>query len=151
MLGDLNEEQMNNVLSSQVLGRIACTDGLQPYIVPVTYCYDGKYIYGQTNDGTKLNIVRKNPNVCFQVDMMSDMANWQSVLVYGKFEELKDGDIKAKMAREILFTRVFSLMTSSTIHAHEHETGANIDDSNRVKPVMYRIVIKSKTGRFEKK
>jgi nitroimidazol reductase NimA-like FMN-containing flavoprotein (pyridoxamine 5'-phosphate oxidase superfamily) len=134
-----------------VIGRLAVTDGLQPYIVPVTYCYDGKYIYGQTNDGNKLSIARKNPNVCFQVDMMSDMANWQSVLVYGKFEELKDGDIEVQKAREILFTRVFSLMTSSTIHAHEHQTDNNLDDSNRVKTVMYRIVINSKTGRFERK
>jgi hypothetical protein len=40
-------------------------------------------------------------------------------------------------------------MTSSTIHTHEHEVTANVDDSNRVKPVMYRIAIKEKSGRFE--
>ena len=151
MLGELNEEQVNNVLASQVLGRLACTDGLQPYIVPVTYCYDGKYIYGQTNDGTKLDIVRKNPNICFQVDMMTDMANWQSVLVFGQFEELTEGDAESQIARETLFARVFSLMTSSTVHAHEHEPGTAVDDSNRVKPVMYRIVITRKTGRFERR
>ncbi len=58
MLGQLNEPQINNVLSSQVLGRLACTNGKQPYIVPVTYTYDGEYIYGQTNEGTKLEILR---------------------------------------------------------------------------------------------
>ena len=36
MLGELNETQMNNVLLSQCIGRLACTDGKQPYIVPVT-------------------------------------------------------------------------------------------------------------------
>jgi len=44
MLGELNETQMKNVLTSQVLGRLACTDGAQPYIVTLTYTYDGKYI-----------------------------------------------------------------------------------------------------------
>jgi uncharacterized protein len=40
-------------------------------------------------------------------------------------------------------------MTSSTIHAHEHEAGGKVDDSNRVKHIMYRIKIEKITGRFE--
>lgn len=148
MLGQLSEAQINNVLASQVIGRLACTNGMEPYIVPVTYTYDGKYIYGQTNEGAKLKMLRKNPNVCFEVDMMTDMRNWQSVIVYGRFEELKDK--KEKEARDILFGRVFSLQTSSTIHAYGHEETGKVDDSTRVKHVMYRIKIKKKTGRFEK-
>jgi nitroimidazol reductase NimA-like FMN-containing flavoprotein (pyridoxamine 5'-phosphate oxidase superfamily) len=148
MLGELNDIQINNVLSSQVVGRLACTDGKQPYIVPVTYTYDGDYIYGQTNEGTKLRMLRKNPNVCFEVNTMTDMRNWQSVIVYGKFEELKDD--KANKAKEILFGRVLSLMTSSTVHSQGHKETGKIDDSTRIKHVMYRIKIKKVTGRFEK-
>jgi nitroimidazol reductase NimA-like FMN-containing flavoprotein (pyridoxamine 5'-phosphate oxidase superfamily) len=148
MLGELNKTQIDNVLTSQVIGRLACTDGSQPYIVPVTYTYNGKYIYGQTNEGTKLEILRKNPNVCFEVDTMTDMRNWQSVVVTGKFEELKNK--AAEKAREILFGKVFMLMTSSTVHTHEHEATGKVDDSTRVKHVMYRIKIKKITGRFEK-
>ena len=130
------------------MGRLASTDGKEPYIVPVTYTYDEEYIYGQTNEGMKLEMLRKNPTVCFEVDMMTDMRNWQSVIVYVKFDELNDEE--AKKARGILFGRVFPLMTSSTIHAHEHEVIEKLDDSNRVKYVMYRIKIKEVTGRFEK-
>jgi len=148
MTGELNILQINNILSSQVVGRLACTDGVKPYIVPVTYCYDGKDIYGQTNEGTKLKILRQNPNVCFEVDTMTDMRNWQSVVVYGKFEELADEE--AEKARESLFHRVFPLLTSSTVHTHEHHVTAELDDSNRVKYTMYRIKIKRITGRFEK-
>jgi hypothetical protein len=147
MLGNLSHTQILNVLSSQVMGRLACTDGKHPYIVPVTYTYDGEYIYGQSNEGTKLKILRKNPNVCFEVDMMTDMANWQCVLVFGKFEELKMEE--EKKARDILFSRVFTLMTSSTIHPHEHEVKGELDDTNRVKRVMYRINIEKMTGRYE--
>ena len=148
MLGQLNDTQIQNILSSQAVGRLACTDGKQPYIVPVTYTYDGKYIYGQTNEGTKLKMLRKNPIVCFEVDIMTHMKNWQSVIVYGKFEELNDK--KAKKARDILFGRVFSLMTSSTIHAYGHEVTGKIDDGTQIIHVMYRIKIKKVTGRFEK-
>ncbi len=148
MLGQLNDTQIRNILSSQALGRLGCTDGKQPYIVPVTYTYDGKYIYGQSNEGMKLKMLRENPNVCFETDMMTDMHNWQSVVVFGKFEELKNE--AAEEARKILFGHVFSLMTESSVHAHEHKVSAKIDDSNRVKFVLYRIKIKKMTGRFEK-
>lgn len=47
MLGELNETQMNNVLLSQCIGRLACTDGKQPYIVPVTYVFNGKIFTGK--------------------------------------------------------------------------------------------------------
>lgn len=148
MLGELNETQINNVLCSQVLGRLACTDGVQPYIVPLTFSYDGKYIYGQTNEGYKLQLLRNNPHVCFETDLMTDMANWQSVLVFGEFEELTGGD--AEEARKLLFSRIYSLMTSSTLHKHQHETDHSPDDSNRVKNIMYRIKINKLSGRFEK-
>jgi nitroimidazol reductase NimA-like FMN-containing flavoprotein (pyridoxamine 5'-phosphate oxidase superfamily) len=149
MLGELNEIQIRNVLASQVLGRVACTDGKQPYIVPVTYVYDGVYIYGQTNEGEKLKILRKNPKLCFETDIMTDMTNWQCVLVFGEFEELAKEE--AEKARAILFGRVFSLMTSTTLHKHEHEATNPEDDSNRIRTVMYRIKINKLSGRFEKR
>jgi uncharacterized protein len=149
MTGELNEIQINNVLTSQVLGRLACTDGKQPYIVPLTFCFDGKCIYGQTRPGKKLTILRKNPNVCFEVDQMTDMANWQSVLVSGKFEELNEAD--AQNARQLLFDRIFPMSTSCTIHPHEHIVTSRVPDKNRIKPVMYRIIISAKSGRFEKR
>jgi len=148
MLGKLSNEKCENILSSQVLGRLGCTDGKEPYIIPVTYTYDGKYIYGQTNEGKKLTMLRKNPNVCFEVDRMTDMRNWESVIVYGKFEELTGEN--AANAREVLFERVFTLMTSDTVHPHEHETTGQLDDGTRSKYVMYRIKIKEFTGRYEK-
>jgi nitroimidazol reductase NimA-like FMN-containing flavoprotein (pyridoxamine 5'-phosphate oxidase superfamily) len=147
MLGQLDKQQIQNILLSQALGRLACTDGNKPYLVPVTYCYDGKFIYGQSNEGTKLSILRKNPNVCFEVDVMTDMANWQSVIVFGIFEELKDEE--ASKARDILFGRVFSLMTSRTLHPHEHTIADEPLEDNREKYVMYRIRIEEATGRFE--
>ena len=147
MLGKLNEQQINNLLSSQAVGRIACTDGKFPYIVPVTYVFDGIYIYGQSREGMKLEILRKNPEVCFQVDVMTDMRHWQSVQVRGKFEELQGQEAKEKQM--YLLNRMMPIMTSSSIHGHEHEDAAEIADLNRVKPVMYRIKITEKTGRYE--
>jgi hypothetical protein len=148
MLGELDKMQITNILSSQVIGRLACSDGKHPYIVPVTYTYDGKYIYGQSNEGTKLNILRKNPHVCFEVDMVTNMANWQSVVVYGTFEELTNKE--ADEARDILFNRVYPMLTSSTIHPYGHEETTQVSNGTRIKRVMYRIKINRFSGRFEK-
>lgn len=147
MTGKLNETEINNLLSSQSLGRIACTNGKQPYIVPVTYFYDGNYIYGQTNEGSKLNMLRSNRKVCFETDSMLDMRNWKSVLVYGKFEELKNEE--SETARDLLFGHVYPLATPGIVHTHEHENTGVVIDNNRVKKVLYRIKIKKITGRFE--
>jgi uncharacterized protein len=149
MSQQLNEQQMNNLLSSQVVGRLACTDSLQPYLVPVTYAFDGNCIYGQTNEGMKLDLLRKNPNVCFEVDIMTNMDNWQSVIVRGKFEELTETE--AEKGRVILKNCVFPMMTSDMIDGEQHEVEATLDDSKPMKHVIYRILIDEKTGRFEKR
>jgi uncharacterized protein len=150
MLGRLNRTKMNNLLLGQNIGRIACCEDHQPYIIPVTYAYDGSYIYGQMLEGKKLDILRENSSVCFEVDIMTDMRNWESVVVYGVFEELVGEEADA--ARDILFNRVLGLLTSSTVHTfgHNHNGEHFIKDENRVKPVMYRIKIDRMTGRYEK-
>jgi nitroimidazol reductase NimA-like FMN-containing flavoprotein (pyridoxamine 5'-phosphate oxidase superfamily) len=149
MLGELNELQIDHLLLSQFVGRIACTDGKVPYIVPVTYIFDGKAIIGQSKKGKKLDIMRVNPNVCFQVDTVQNMANWRSVIATGTFREL-EGKEEVE-ARDYLFNHLWPFLTSTTIHPHEHASSlASVDDSNRIKPVMFKIVIDKKTGRFEK-
>jgi nitroimidazol reductase NimA-like FMN-containing flavoprotein (pyridoxamine 5'-phosphate oxidase superfamily) len=148
MLGTLNEMQIDHFLLSQTVGRIACTDGKVPYIVPITYMYDGTDIISQTIEGKKLAIMRTNPNVCFEVDSMSNMANWQSVIISGTFRELKGKE--AIKARDYLFNHLWPLLTSSTIHPHEHGVSAEVDDTNRIKPVMFKIKVRNKSGRFER-
>ena len=98
-----------------------------------------------------MDLMRQNPNVCFQVDISCNMDNWQSVVVFGQFEELKDES--ASKAREHLFSKVVPLMTSSVIHQHEHWEGGGheLSDQDRIKPLMFRIKVNEKSGRFEKR
>ncbi len=149
-MGELNEIEINNILCSQVVGRLGCADGKSPYIIPLTYTFDGNFIYGQLLTGKKLDIMRKNPTICFQVDIILDIYNWQSVIIYGQFEEQLGEE--SSTARDILFSRVIPLMTSATVHPHGNgqTTVDTVIEDNRVKPVMFKIRIKEKTGRFQK-
>ena len=149
MVGELNEQQMNNLLSSQVVGRLACTDSFKPYLVPITYVYDGNYIYAQTSEGMKLDLLRNNSNVCFEVDAMTNMDNWQSVIIRGRFEELENTE--AANARAILKNRLFPLLTNVAIDGEQQEAGTAVIDKSKAKNILYRIAITEKTGRFEKR
>jgi len=146
MLETLNRIQMNNLLSSQRIGRIACTDCGRPYVVPVTYSYDGKYIYGQSTEGMNINLLRKNPDVCFEVDQLQNLGNWQSVNVLGKFEELDNSE--AQKARDLLHRHLFPLLTDYTVHGYGHAVETPAKEHKL--PVIYRIRIRKMTGTAEK-
>jgi nitroimidazol reductase NimA-like FMN-containing flavoprotein (pyridoxamine 5'-phosphate oxidase superfamily) len=81
-----------------------------------------------------------------------DMRNWQSVIINGSFEELKNE--AAEIAKDLLFNRIFPLQTSSTIHKFEHDEHddpVEIEkNKNKVRYVMYRIKPEKITGRYEK-
>ncbi len=148
MLGELNSRQIEFVLHSVIVGRIGCHAYDKTYVVPVTYAYDGTYIYGHTSEGLKIDMMRENPKVCFQVDVMENMSNWRSVIAWGKFEELKTLDQREKGVK-ILRDTVMPVMTGDTTiknamrDSHQKSTEAMLG-------VVYRIELTEKTGRYEK-
>lgn len=150
MFGKLNPDQIEEVLNHQVIGRIGCHADDITYIVPVSYVYDGKYIYGHTFEGMKVNMMRKNPKVCFQADKIKDkdMANWQSVIAWGEFEELKQPD-ERRLALQKLNDRKLPLISSETMHLSTQWPFLP-EDADSIKGIVYRIRLKEKTGRFEK-
>src|SRR5690349_3689996 len=97
MLGELTEQEIDLVLRNQRVGRIGChADGVT-YVVPVGYAYDGMAVYVLSAEGMKLNMMRANPRVCFEVEQVEHWANWQSVIAWGNFEELTDDDAESAM------------------------------------------------------
>ena len=58
MLGKLNQGQIEELLHTQVVGRIGCHHAGKTYVVPITYVYDGEHIIGHTQDGMKIHIMR---------------------------------------------------------------------------------------------
>ncbi len=121
MWGDLDKSQIDDLLKSELIGRLGCFDGNKVYVVPITYAYNNGYIYGHTKDGLKIQMMRNNPNVCFEIDWMKDMSNWKSVIVYGTFEELKGDD--ANNGLEILMKSIISNLDrkSSPTEASGHD------------------------------
>ena len=112
MLGELTSEEIDEVLHSEAVGRIGCYAFGRPYVVPVTYAYDGAAVYAHSREGLKLRMMRNNPNVCFEVDSVDGCSTWKSVIALGTFSELEARE--AESAMEILRRRFAPLVPSAT-------------------------------------
>ena len=64
MLRELNDTQIEDLLKSQLIGRIGCHSDGVTYVVPVNYVYDGINIYCHSAKGMKIDLMQKNPEVC---------------------------------------------------------------------------------------
>jgi len=94
---EMTPKEVEQFLSCARVGHLGLSlkDG-SPYVVPVGYAYtDGKIFFHTCNKGLKMNALRQNANVCFEVDeTLSDASMFKSVIVFGKAEIISD---KAKM------------------------------------------------------
>ncbi|UKJ09050.1 pyridoxamine 5'-phosphate oxidase family protein [Solitalea lacus] len=142
MLGELNNAQIEGLLKSQILGRIGCHANDTTLIVPVNYFYDGAYIWAHSREGLKIKMMRENPNVCFEVEEIENMANWQSVIAWGEYEEIKD-EVERNNAMQKLIKQLLPLLVSETA-IPSHGLGT------MKLAIVYRIRLTKKVGRFEK-
>lgn len=64
-----DQKIIDSILSSAVHGHLGMCDDGEPYVLPMNYAWsDGIIIMHCAKEGRKLDILAKNPKVCFQVD-----------------------------------------------------------------------------------
>lgn len=144
MLGVLTSDQIESLLLAEIVARIGYVDrrGL-PCIVPITYAYDGRAIYGYSLLGAKIESMSVKPRVCVEVDRVQGAADWTSVVLRGVFRRL-EGDA-AVNALELISARLRTLGSATAAPAMASQTfvartgGAGI---------AYRIDITEKRGRY---
>ncbi|WP_186758065.1 pyridoxamine 5'-phosphate oxidase family protein [Echinicola salinicaeni] len=150
MIGTLTNDQISHVLYGQNIGRIACQNNGKIYIVPISYAFDKGFIYGHSKLGMKIKMMRKVPNVCFQVDSIDNMTNWRSVIIWGEYEELTD-EVDYRYGIKLLEDKLTPFVPSTAIRSlpeKEHSQPEIVQKSTR--PIVFRIRILEQTGRYEK-
>lgn len=147
MFETLNKQEINEVIKSNLVGHLGCHADGKTYVVPVSYAYDGKYLYARSFEGMKLDMMRKNPQVCFQIDKMENMADWKSVIIWGTFEELT-GEARTKALKK-LSARTLPSIASKTVK-FSSDWPFPVSDFENIEGVVYRILITEKTGQSEK-
>jgi nitroimidazol reductase NimA-like FMN-containing flavoprotein (pyridoxamine 5'-phosphate oxidase superfamily) len=150
MLRELNDTQIEAFLKDQVIGRIGCHSTETMYIVPVNYVYDGSNIYCHSAKGMKIDMMRENPQVCFEVDNIKEITNWQSVIAWGKFEEITGLEEKQKVLQKLTDRIALFIMDDSVTREHGF-VDEESDVGTIVELIIYKIIVSKKTGRFEKR
>jgi nitroimidazol reductase NimA-like FMN-containing flavoprotein (pyridoxamine 5'-phosphate oxidase superfamily) len=96
---------IDDIIRRSRVCRLGLCDGGQPYIVPMSFGYDGAALYFHAADGgRKLNILRRNRRVCFEVDILHDVVTadepcgwgmkYESVIGFGRAEIVGDGEAR---------------------------------------------------------
>ena len=140
LIRELTAEECLEVLRRNTLGRLACVQDGQPYIVPVSFNVDGGDIYGFATVGQKIHWMRANPLVCLEVEEITDRRQWRTVLAFGSYEELTDSEDHTAAQRRVqeLFASRDRWWEPATGKTPSREPHAG---------VLYRINIHRLTGR----
>jgi uncharacterized protein len=96
-----SKEEMDEIIRGSQVCRIALAMDNMPYIVPVSFGYDGESIYIHTAiEGKKINFIENNNNLCFEfernVKLYKDSDNgckwsfsYETVIGFGNIYEVE--------------------------------------------------------------
>ena len=97
-------EEINYILKSGIICRLAFSNDNVPYIVPLNYGVEFsnpiKLYFHCAPEGRKLEMLRKNRRVCFEIDVDTEIIggkkacdwtmNYKSVIGYGEVDIISD-------------------------------------------------------------
>ena len=104
--------EIEDIIAGAVVCRLAMVDGDRPYMVPLCFGYENRTLYFHTGlKGKKIDILKKNSNVCFEFDGdcrvlgHADACSWgmayRSVIGYGEASFVTSPDQK-RMALDVI-------------------------------------------------
>lgn len=88
LIREMTRESCVSLLKELTFGRIACAREAQPYVTPFYFAYHGEFIYSFATVGKKISWMRANPLVCVEVDKINGRQEWQTIVIFGRYEEL---------------------------------------------------------------
>ncbi|OHE74960.1 MAG: hypothetical protein A2107_14120 [Verrucomicrobia bacterium GWF2_62_7] len=109
-----DRQQIDEIIRGSLVCRVAMAKDNTPYVVPMSFGYDGAAIYLHTApEGKKIEYFAANPQVCFEfehnVELRRDpqsACKWtfsfESVIGYGTISELVEPVQKEQALNEIM-------------------------------------------------
>lgn len=104
---------INSIIKDSTVCRLGLSENNVPYVVPVCFGYkDGViYIHG-AKEGKKTDILKNNPNVCIEFDIVSEVVRaekacdwdmkYKSVIILGKASFIDDMNEKKDALNTIM-------------------------------------------------
>ncbi len=136
---------LRKILGDAIVCRLAMCDGDRPYVIPLSFVLDGDAVFVHSAaHGRKLDVLRRNPHVCFEVD--EDVApvhhreacsvgmRFRSVIGTGRLAFVEDVAEKVRVLKR--FAAKYAPKADTHLPSHEVE-----------KTVVMRIAIERLTGK----
>ncbi|WP_299667885.1 pyridoxamine 5'-phosphate oxidase family protein [uncultured Polaribacter sp.] len=146
MIKNLSQKESADLLANNYIGYLGYIYKDCPFIVPITYFFDGKNtIILYSSEGHKTAAMRKNQRVSLQVSEIKNIDNWDSVLAHGVFEELSGNDAKRSL-HEFATGIKHLILTKEEKNLHfigEFSSKIYKDEI----PVIFKITIDEITGK----
>jgi uncharacterized protein len=143
LIKEMTPGECGDFLSRTGFGRLGCTSGGEPYVVPIYFAYEPGYLYSFSTVGQKIEWMRKNPSVCVEADEVANHFQWASVILRGRYEELPDKpEFKEKRVHAQLELEKHKLWWQ-TAYASEIFRG----QGEAIAPIFYCIHINAISGR----
>ncbi len=146
---DRKTEDYAGILERCKIVRLGLCDGGMPYIVPMNYGYDFDgtqltlYLHSAHN-GKKLDILRENPNACFEMDGAFE-------LIYNAQEDSYTSYYECLMGSgQVEIVEAFDEKLSSLIKLMQHQCGEGTYEFNE-KTVNAVTILKMKCVDFSAK
>jgi nitroimidazol reductase NimA-like FMN-containing flavoprotein (pyridoxamine 5'-phosphate oxidase superfamily) len=106
-------DELEDILKRGQLCRIAMVDDGIPYLVPMNYGYKNGCLYlHSAKEGRKVEILRRNNLVCFQIDVdyelepKKDTCDWpmryKSVIGWGRVHFIQENEEKLEALNNLL-------------------------------------------------
>ncbi|MBF0259423.1 MAG: pyridoxamine 5'-phosphate oxidase family protein [Desulfamplus sp.] len=112
------KSEIEAVIKRALVCRLGLSDGTMPYVVPLCFGYKDNTLYLHSAlKGKKIDILRGNPNVCFEFDedthikKVEKPCDWgvrfQSVIGFGKASFIEDMEEKKEALNIIMNKYVY--------------------------------------------
>ena len=141
LIQELPQKECREFLAKISIARLGCSNGDQPYVVPISIAYEDNCIYFFSTLGKKIEWMRSNPKVCVQADQVSSNSDWISVIANGRYEELVEPGCadERNHARKLLERQHHWWLNAL---AERRNQFADLD----ILPIFFRVQITSISG-----
>jgi nitroimidazol reductase NimA-like FMN-containing flavoprotein (pyridoxamine 5'-phosphate oxidase superfamily) len=116
---------LEEILKQNQVGRLGTSVNGVPYIIPMNFAYiEDKILLHTHKEGKKVQNIRENPIVCFEVDSGEIIENnlpcnysWKyySVIAFGKAKIIEDNELKYKSLKIICDKYAFGKSSKLTL------------------------------------
>ena len=138
-----DQAEIEEILKTGMFCRVGLSDDGMPYIVPVCYGYENGALYFHcAKEGRKIDVIRKNNNVCVEITKDTEIIKKESACNWGLKYKCVIGFGKAHIVEDEAEKRAGLSLIMQHYGSHAHEFNDSIK-----RTVVVKVVIESMAGK----